>query len=186
MWMPGPSLMARATALRAVGGYREKFLAAEDRDICWRLGALGPTHRLLEVLVHWRLHDANASLTKHRIQLASHALGDLSAVAHHLGRSDDDILAAVKVGGDYVEAINNYAILLGDKYPVETYWYYFLMRFRGWQLSGEPTEAALLKRIRRHVLANPLDWRRLKVARRVSIFSRRDRATALSAAFDVS
>jgi glycosyltransferase involved in cell wall biosynthesis len=175
MWIPGPSLMARTDVLRQIGGYRDKFFAAEDRDICWRLGAFGPTNRLLEVLVHWRFHGSNTTVTAHQTQMASHALGDLSAIANHLGFDDSAILADVVVGGDYLPIIHRYRTLLAGHYPVDTYWYFFLMRYRVWQLSGELTEAALMQRVWAHLRAKPLDWRRWRLARRAYMFERRDR-----------
>lgn len=177
-WLPGPTLMARATALSRVGGYRAVCFAAEDRDLCWRLGALGPTYRLREALVQWRTDGANTSVIKHQTQMASHAIGDLSSVAQALGRDDSAILAQVVVGGDYRPIIALYKTLLGDRYPVDTYWYYFLMRYRVWQLSGEPSETALLTKVRAHCYANPLDWKRWKLWRRALLFQARDRDAA--------
>ncbi len=173
MWMPGPTVMARTTVIRDIGGFREKMFAAEDRDICWRLGAAGPTHRILEPLVEWRSHGENTSVTKYQTQMASHALGDLSAIARHFGLDDSAILEQVVVGGDYLPTIARYQELIGARYPVETYWYFFLMRYRAWQLSGEATDAALLRRVYAHCRANPFDWRRWRLARRAYMFARR-------------
>jgi glycosyltransferase involved in cell wall biosynthesis len=174
-FLPGPTLMARASALKTVGGYRAACFAAEDRDICWRLGALGPTYRLRERLVLWRNHGAGTTANTYLTQMASHAIGDLSAVALALGLDDSAIIADVVVGGDYLPIIARYKALLGARYPVDTYWYFFLMRYRVWQLSGERTEDALLKKVRAHCNENPADWRRWKLRRRALMFERRDR-----------
>jgi glycosyltransferase involved in cell wall biosynthesis len=178
MWMPGPTLFARKAAIERVGGFRPVCFAAEDRDMCWRLAAMGPTDRIQETLVHWRDHGANTSTTRYRTQMASHAVGDLSAIARALGLDDTPILADVVVGGDYRPILARYEALIGDRYPVRTWWYYFLMRYRAWQLHGLATDADVLREIRRHCLKNPLDWRRLKVLRRSMIFARRDREDA--------
>ncbi len=44
VFLMGPTLMARASAMRAIGGYRPQFRAAEDRDISWRLARSDAPH----------------------------------------------------------------------------------------------------------------------------------------------
>jgi glycosyltransferase involved in cell wall biosynthesis len=181
MWMSGSTVMARANVLRAIGGYRAACLAAEDRDVSWRLAAAGPTKRLRPVLVHWREHGANTSVTKRRIQLASHIISDLSAIARHFRCDDTAIIEGVEVGGEYAPIVRQYAQLIGGRYPVETYWYYFLVRNDIWQLSGAPTRDAFMAEVWRHVRARPSEWPRLKLAHRAWKTARRQALPPMTA-----
>jgi glycosyltransferase involved in cell wall biosynthesis len=174
MWMPGPTPMIRADALRRVGGYRPQFRAAEDRDLCWRLGALGPCARFGEVLVLHRVHGANMSLLQRRTQLFSHVLADLSAISAHAGRNDAAILARIEPGGDYLPHIAAYKTLLADVYPVETFWLHFLVRYGAWPLAGYPHRSAIARAVASHVAQRPYDAGRLALARRALKYLRRD------------
>ena len=127
-WLYGPTPMIRADALRQAGGYRAQFLAAEDRDLCWRLGALGRLERLGEVLVGHRIHDGNMSRLRRRTQVFSALLGDLSAIARALGLDDSGIVSAIEVGGDYDARVADYSRLIGNRYPVATWRLYLLLR----------------------------------------------------------
>jgi glycosyltransferase involved in cell wall biosynthesis len=55
-----PFVMARRSALMAVGGYRHAS-HAEDSDLYWRLHQIGRLHNLPEVLGAYRLHDDSIS-----------------------------------------------------------------------------------------------------------------------------
>lgn len=174
MWMPGPTPMIRAEALRRVGGYRPQFRAAEDRDLCWRLGALGPCARFGEVLVLHRVHGANMSLLQRRTQLFSHVLADLSAISGHAGRDDASILARIEPGGDYLPHIAAYKTLLADVYPVETFWLHFLVRYGAWPLAGYARTSDIARAVAGHVAQRPYDTDRLALARRALKYLRRD------------
>jgi glycosyltransferase involved in cell wall biosynthesis len=63
------SLMTRADAVRAVGGYRSEFCPAEDLDLMLRLLPFGRLANLAEVVTRYRLHPKSASERQHRIQI---------------------------------------------------------------------------------------------------------------------
>ncbi len=54
-----PGVMFRAEAVRAVGGYDERFWTAQDSDLWARLGAVAELDNLPEPLVSWRKHGAS-------------------------------------------------------------------------------------------------------------------------------
>lgn len=179
MWMPGPTPMIRAEALRKICGYRPQFRAAEDRDLCWRLGALGPCARFGEVLVLHRVHGSNMSLLQRRTQLFSHVLADLSAISAHTGRNDAPILASVEPGGDYLPHIAAYKALLADVYPVETFWLHFLVRYGAWPLAGYDRTRDIARAVAAHVAQRPYDADRLALARRSLKYLRREPEAAV-------
>jgi len=163
-WMPGPTPMFRAEALRRVGGYRPQFLASEDRDLCWRLGEVGPCVRLEDPLLQYRGHPANTSLLQRRTQLFSHVLGDLSAVARHHRLDDSAIVAAIVPGGDYLPHVEAYRRLLGGHYPVDTYWLLFLARQNAWSIGGFARGLDFRHAALEHWRTRPFDVQRLWVA----------------------
>ncbi len=178
-WLYGPSPMVRTKMLREAGGYRPQFLAAEDRDLCWRLGALGPVERLPEVLVDYRYHDSNMSKVRRRTQRYSELLSDLSAIAKHFEIDDSDLLAKVDVGGDYGPALDGYRRLLANRYPVETYILLFQLRTELWDVPGNPDRARILAAVLRHLAARPVDPLRWFLLRRSILYLvRQPRASA--------
>jgi glycosyltransferase involved in cell wall biosynthesis len=175
-WLYGPTPMVRADALRQAGGYREKFLAAEDRDLCWRLGALGKIERLPEPLVKHRLHSANMSRTRLRTQIYSAVLSDLSALARHYRLDDGPIIDRIELGGDYASPIASYRALLGPHYSVDSYLYYCQMRFEIWDMPGFPTRERIQGELVRFAAMKPWDMTRLKLLRRaLTYLSRKPR-----------
>lgn len=56
-----PTVMMRADALRAIGGYRRDFYPAEDLDLWLLLGELGPLANLAEPVIHYRIHSGSIS-----------------------------------------------------------------------------------------------------------------------------
>lgn len=59
-----PTIMARTAVLRAVGGYRDKFLAAEDYELLFRLARQGEIVELNDRLLRYRVHSLSESATK--------------------------------------------------------------------------------------------------------------------------
>lgn len=172
-WMPGPTPMIRADALRQAGGYRPQFVAAEDRDLCWRLGEVGRCVRLAERLLNYRDHANNTSILQRRTQLFSHLLADLSAAARHHRLNDGDIVAAIVPGGDYLQQVEAYRRLLASCYPVETYWLMFLCRQAAWPIGGYATGADFLHAVVAHWRAQPFDVRRILLLVRTWLTVRR-------------
>ena len=175
-WLYGPTPMIRADALREVGGYRTQFLAAEDRDLCWRLGAIGRLHRLPLVLVEHRIHAGNMSRLKRRVQIFSALLADLSAICNHLGLDDSAIVARIDTAGDYPARVADYAGLIGPRYPVETYRLYMLLRVGAWDLAGYGSRGQAFAVVMRHLAERAWDRDRLLLARRVLRFLRKSPA----------
>lgn len=116
--IPHPTAMIRTDAIRAVGGYRGCFRAAEDRDLWWRLSRLGEIHRLPEQLFRYRMHDSTITRRFPERSVADALLCDLSAAAAHFGVDDSTIRARYESGSDWNAAIAGYAQLLGARYPV--------------------------------------------------------------------
>lgn len=56
-----PSVMVRAEAMAAVGGYREEFPYAQDLDLWLRMSELGKLANLPDPLLFYRLHDGSIS-----------------------------------------------------------------------------------------------------------------------------
>lgn len=65
------SIMMRTEAVRAVGGYRAAFEAAEDYDLWLRLSEKGDIAILPQVLVRYREHGGNVTARKASRQLFS-------------------------------------------------------------------------------------------------------------------
>ena len=161
VFVSGSTLMARKTAWDATGGFRPEFKAAEDRDICWLLARQGRVVRLPDIVVRYRMHDTNLSVMVRRTQLFSQFLASLAAVAAELGIDDTVVRSGIVVGGDYAPSVAGYRALLAERYPVETYWLFFLARMRAWVLGGYADGAALAAAIQAHWRARPWDRARL-------------------------
>ncbi len=181
-WLYGPTPMIRADALRKAGGYRDQFVAAEDRDLCWRLGDIGALARLPEVLVRHRIHGSNMSVLKRRTQLFSALLSDLSAVARHLQLDDAGIVAAIDVGGDYGPSLAAYRALIAGRYPVEGYVMLFQMRWELWDVPGYPARDKMASAVARHVAAKPWDASRIKLATKAALYLTRKPRTDVAKA----
>jgi glycosyltransferase involved in cell wall biosynthesis len=59
--MNHPSVMFRREVVRAVGGYRQDLIYAEDLDLWLRLAEIGELYNIPEVLVHYRMHAHSIS-----------------------------------------------------------------------------------------------------------------------------
>lgn len=165
-WMPGPTPLMRTHALRKIGGYRPQFSAAEDVDLCWRLGAEGRLERLPQVLVLYRRHRTNMSVLARRTQIYSAMLATYSAVAAHFNLDDRSIVERIDVGGDYRPVVEDYRKLLEGHFPFETYRLLHLCRTHAWDCYDFPSKHDLLAAVIKHVAANPLDPNRLHLLRK--------------------
>jgi glycosyltransferase involved in cell wall biosynthesis len=54
--MNHPAVTFRTAAFRAVGGYRQEMIYAEDLDLWLRLAEIGRLYNLPQVLTHYRMH----------------------------------------------------------------------------------------------------------------------------------
>lgn len=69
--LPHPTLMARTSALRAIGGYRPEFEPAEDLDLLLRLAEHAKLANLTEPLLRYRVHFQMTSIVKRDKQAAT-------------------------------------------------------------------------------------------------------------------
>lgn len=173
VFLMGPTLMARASAMRAIGGYRAQFKAAEDRDISWRLAAYGRTLHVPEPLVAHRDHSRSLGVTQQRTQAFGALLCDLSAIANHFGLDEAAALAAIEPAGDYRRPLALYAALLAPVYPVETLLLSTFAKPRFAGMEGVPSASALARRIMADVAAKPWDPKRLRLLPRLARLARR-------------
>jgi glycosyltransferase involved in cell wall biosynthesis len=56
-----PSIIARTSAIKSIGGYIPAFCPNEDHDLFLKLAEIGQVENLPEVLVHYRKHAASIS-----------------------------------------------------------------------------------------------------------------------------
>ena len=82
------SVMMRTALAREVGGYRPAFRAAEDYDLWLRMAEASGVAVLPEVLIAYRLHDANLSRRDALRQCFSVRLAQRSAAARRHGLAD--------------------------------------------------------------------------------------------------
>jgi glycosyltransferase involved in cell wall biosynthesis len=158
-----PTAMIRASALTKVGGYRPYFYNAEDRDLWARLWTVGGVYQLPEVGLRYRVHAGSITRQKRGEQLLSHMLVDMSAVARQLNLNDDTILQRSRASGDKQAALDDYANLIGDAYPVDTYRMYHCIRNRMWSFAPFRSRGDMLTRVARHAIVRPFDTNRLKL-----------------------
>lgn len=64
-----PCVMARRAALSEIGGYDERYPAAQDLDLYLRLGEIGKLANLPQVLMQYRFHRDSTSDTRGELQL---------------------------------------------------------------------------------------------------------------------
>jgi glycosyltransferase involved in cell wall biosynthesis len=94
-------LMARLSALRAVGGYRN-VVYSEDSDLYWRIHQPGKLHNMDTVLGGYRMHNASisgSSINNGRTMALSSQLAAISAVRRRLDRTD--VSFPVEAAGEY-------------------------------------------------------------------------------------
>lgn len=137
-----PSAMMRATTLRQVGGYRAPFKnGAEDRDLWWRLSALGNIQCLPERLLQYRVHEANRSHVLRDGALADALVSDLSAICCFHDLDHDEILGDYEKNRDLPVTIEQFGVLLGARYPVWALHAYRILRRRAKTLIGTTSMA---------------------------------------------
>jgi len=83
-----PTVVMRAQALRAVGGYRRAFLHAEDYDLWLRLIEVGEVANLSEPLVYLRTHEGQVTQAFLEQQVMSRLAAAAMARRRASGRPD--------------------------------------------------------------------------------------------------
>ncbi len=83
-----PLIMMRASAIKAIGGYREGYPHAEDYDMYMRISKIGKIENIDDVVLKYRLHGANISVTKTCVQERAAVQAELDNMNAHLRRSE--------------------------------------------------------------------------------------------------
>jgi len=161
--IPHPTAMIRSATLKAIGGYRPYFRSAEDRDLWWRLSQLGEIQCLPDRLHRYRRHEAAVSQMYPERSVAYALLADLSAIAEHFGLDDSALLEECHSTRMPGAAIQQYARLIGARYPVS-----LLASFRaitrGYpQLAGHQDRSNAVRYAILQLLRNPFSRHRYRV-----------------------
>jgi glycosyltransferase involved in cell wall biosynthesis len=106
------SVMMRTALVRALGGYRAAFRAAEDYDLWLRLAEIGGLAMLPEYLIQYRWHDGN--LTRHNAirQAFSVRLAQRASAARRRGA--DDPAADLATPPDWWEPTDEASFFIDD------------------------------------------------------------------------
>ena len=83
-----PSVMVRADAFAAVGGYRPQLEPADDYDLWLRLAEHGEVDNLADALIDYRLHDAQVSFRQIEQQATAGAAASWAARRRASGAPD--------------------------------------------------------------------------------------------------
>ena len=158
-----PTAMIRADALQKVGGYRPYFYNTEDRDLWARLWQIGRIHQLPEMLLRYRVHAASVTRQKRIDQLISHMMADMSALCRHLGLDDQPLLDRSLTMTDRQQALDEYAQLIGHRYPVEQYRWYHCIRNRMWRQAPFASRSEMMLKIAAGAARRPFDRAGLKL-----------------------
>jgi len=93
-----PSVMMRANACRAIGGYRAEYPHAEDLDFFLRLGEVGRLENIAEPLLQYRTHASSVSFRYRETQSRSARKAVEAALARR-GVSPESVTIAGLPGG---------------------------------------------------------------------------------------
>ncbi len=152
-----PTAMIRADALQRVGGYRPYFYNTEDRDLWARLWQIGRIHQLPQPLLRYRVHAGSVTRQKRVDQLISHMMADMSALCRHLQLDDQPILDRSLTISDRHEALDAYAVLIGNRYPVDKYRWYHCIRNRMWRQAPFASRSEMLRKVVARATRRPFD-----------------------------
>jgi glycosyltransferase involved in cell wall biosynthesis len=83
------SVMFRAAAARAVGGYREELQCSQDYDFFWRLAEAAGAANLAEPLYHYRYSAQSVSASRAVEQARAHRAARILAQARRCGEPED-------------------------------------------------------------------------------------------------
>jgi len=97
------SVMFRAAAARAVGGYREELRCSQDYDFFWRLTETAGAANLAEPLYHYRYAASSVSVSRAAEQDRGVRAARLLAQARHRGEIEN-VAQALGNAGDPSEA----------------------------------------------------------------------------------
>lgn len=114
-----PATMVRTAALRAVGGYDERYAIAQDYDLWLRLARLGRLRNLPEVLTLYREHRRSLSRRRRQLRMEVAAILDchlarlLPALGTGSRRQLGRLLQGTRPDGDQSQVPEVLAALLG-------------------------------------------------------------------------
>ncbi|MFZ5908148.1 MAG: glycosyltransferase [Nitrospirota bacterium] len=83
-----PTAMIRKDVLLEAGGYHERFPVCEDVDLWLRIANTSKLHVIPDVLLLFRVHQENVSVTRRRIQLQSGILARVCFLLRSRGLPD--------------------------------------------------------------------------------------------------
>ena len=155
--------MIRADALQKVRAYRPYFYNTEDRDLWARLWQIGRIYQLPQPLLRYRVHAGSVSRQKRVDQLISHMMADMSALCRHLQLDDQPILDRSLTMSDRHEALDGYAVLIGNRYPVDKYRWYHCIRNRMWRQAPFASRSEMLRKVVACATRRPFDRASLKL-----------------------
>ena len=158
-----PTAMIRADSLNQVGGYRPYFFNTEDRDLWARLWEIGRLHELPEPLLRYRVHSGSITRQKRVAQLISYMMTDMSALCRYFGLDDQPILDRSLIMPDRQEALDAYAALIGDRYPVDMYRMYHCIRARMWRQAPFASRSEMIRKVCSSAARRPFDRVSLKL-----------------------
>lgn len=69
--MVHPSVAMRRDVVKQIGGYRQKYLHAEDIDLFLRLAEVGSLYNIPDILLHYRQHADSIGYSKRQQQVKS-------------------------------------------------------------------------------------------------------------------
>jgi cellulose synthase/poly-beta-1,6-N-acetylglucosamine synthase-like glycosyltransferase len=170
-----PTVLIRRDALHSVGGYRKKFIDAEDCDLWLRMADHAQLANLASVVLKYRCHPSQVSVRKCHQQALSTLAAHAVANARRRGESDPlefateitpDVLSAIGVSTHSQAAALAHRYLWGIRNMCETG-----QDSRAVELFSEMSRASVWKYAARrvisdlHLLAAGLYWRQGRIAR---------------------
>lgn len=84
-----PAVMMRSQAIKAVGGYRDKYLYAEDYDLWLRLSEIGDIDNVADPVLSYRVHGTSTSFMHAQQQASATGLAVIAAIERSVGGSID-------------------------------------------------------------------------------------------------
>lgn len=108
-WIPAPSVLLRTAAVRAVGGYDERW-RVEDYSLWLRLAARGRFEVVDDCLVRYRLHDASMTVSMSRERQIGDQLSATRLTVLGVSEEGDDIIldeALARFGHHYLSGNNS-------------------------------------------------------------------------------
>jgi glycosyltransferase involved in cell wall biosynthesis len=101
-----PTTMIRKDVILEAGGYHERFPVCEDIDLWLRIANTSKLHVIPDVLLLFRVHQENVSVTRRRIQLQSGILARVCFLLRNRGLPDPTLYQE-DAWKEFKEVVNN-------------------------------------------------------------------------------